>query len=68
MTDDNLTYENFKNANLINVNLINSNLSCATISLQSFINLDLNSIVLHKAINLSIELKWEQNSLGLYFI
>lgn len=66
LTNANLTDANLKNANLTNVKLTNSNLSGATISLQSFINLDLQSIILHKAINLSIELKWEQNSLDRY--
>lgn len=66
LTDANLTDANLKNANLTNVNLTNSNLSGATISLQSFMDLDLQSIILHKAIALSIELKWEQNSLDQY--
>ncbi|HGJ5857726.1 pentapeptide repeat-containing protein [Arsenophonus nasoniae] len=66
LTNANLTDANLKHANLTNVNLTNSDLSGATISLQSVINLDLQSIILHKAINLSIELKWEQNSLDLY--
>ncbi|HGJ5899321.1 pentapeptide repeat-containing protein [Arsenophonus apicola] len=66
LTNANLTDANLKNANLTNVKLTNSNLSGATISLQSFINLDLQSIILHKAINLSIELKLEQNSLDRY--
>lgn len=60
MTDANLTDANLKKANLTNINFTNSNLTGATISLESLINLDLNSIVLNKAIILSIDFKWDQ--------
>lgn len=66
LLNTNLCGTDLTNANLKNANLTNSNLSRATIPIQSFINLDLESIVLNKAINLSIKLKWEQNSLDRY--
>jgi len=60
LTDANLTDANLKKANLTNINFTNSNLTGATISLESLINLDLHSIVLNKAIILSIDFKWDQ--------